>query len=201
MRIIDKRSGKVKCGSKAILCGNPVVLIGANVNNRPTYNVVGNFGVIRISSPFTIYISTARDHYTTQGIKENNSFSVNIPSADLVQATDYCGIVSGHQVDKSTVFRSFYGVLGSVPMILECPINFECKVIRYISDFSPDGDIFFAEVVEAYIEEQYLTDNNTNQCEADIKKANPIYIASDRYYWILGKPIAKAFDVGKRFRE
>ena len=201
MRIIDKRSGKVKCGSKAILCGSPVVLIGVNVKNRPTYNVVGNFGVMQISSPFTIYISIARDHYTTQGIKENNSFSVNIPSADLVQPTDYCGIVSGHQVDKSTVFQSFYGVLGSVPMILECPINFECKVIRHISNFSPDGDIFFAEVVEAYIGEQYLSDSNTNQCEVDIKKVNPIYIASDRYYWILGNPIAKAFDVGKRFRE
>ena len=100
-------------------------------------------------------------------------------------------------MDKSTVFQSFYGVLGSTPMILECPINFECTVIRHISDIFPDGDIFFAEIVETYIGEQFLTDNDINQCEADIKKINPILLGSDGNYWVLGTTIAKAFSLGK----
>ncbi|MHA2248437.1 MAG: flavin reductase family protein, partial [Candidatus Hodarchaeales archaeon] len=129
------------------------------------------------------------------------SFSVNIPSAELVQATDYCGTVSGHDEDKSAVFGSFYGTLGSAPMIMECPINFECKVIRHLSDVFPDGDIFFAEIVEAYIGAQYLTDRKTSSCKADIKKINPIFIASDLKYWILGNTIAKAFSVGKNFKK
>ena len=126
---------------------------------------------------------------------------MNIPSAELVQATDYCGTVSGHNVDKSTVFGSFYGILRSAPMILECPINFECKVIRHLSDVFPDGDIFFAEIVEAYIGEQYLTDSNMSKCKADIKKVNPILLGSDWKYWVLENSVAKAFSVGKNYKK
>ncbi|MFX0207153.1 MAG: flavin reductase family protein [Candidatus Hodarchaeota archaeon] len=200
MNILDASCGKIKCGSNAILSAVPVVLIGANVDNKPNYNVIGNFGVLRISSPPTIFISIAKEHYTTQGIKANNTFSVNFPSADLVQKTDYCGIVSGHFVDKSTVFQSFYGDLGSAPMIVECPINLECRVIRYLSDIFPDGDIFFAEIVEAYLGDQYLIDNKTNPCQVDLNKVNPLVLGSQDY-WVLGTPIAKAFSVGREFRK
>jgi flavin reductase (DIM6/NTAB) family NADH-FMN oxidoreductase RutF len=197
---IDMSGRKIKCGSTAILPAVPVVLIGANVDNKPNYNVIGNFGVLRISSPPAIIISVAKEHYTTQGIKTNHSFSVNFPSADLVQKTDYCGIVSGHTEDKSTVFQTFYGALGSAPMIVECPINLECQVIRHLSDIFPDGDIFFAEIVEAYLGNQYLTDNKTNPCQADLKKVNPLVLGSSDY-WVLGTPIAKVFSVGKEFRK
>ena len=201
MRFGKKSNEKVKCGPKAILPVVPIVLIGANVNNRPTYNVIGNFGVLRISSPSTIYISTAKQHYTTQGIKENQSFSMNIPSAELVKATDYCGTVSGHEKDKSTIFRSFYGVLRSAPMIKECPINFECKVIRYLSDVFSDGDIFFAEIFESYIEEEYLIASSIGGCKADIKKINPVLLGSDWQYWVIGNTIAKAFNTGKNHKK
>ena len=202
MSSANESSGKIKCGPKVIIPVVPIVLIGAYVNNKPTYNVVGNFGVLRISSPPTIYISTGKQHYTTQGIRENNSFSVNIPSAELVQLTDYCGSVSGHNVDKSAVFGSFYGTLKSAPMILECPINFECTVIRHLSDVFPDGDIFFAEIVETYIGERYLTaDGTINRCEPDINKVNPIFLGSDWNYWVLGNTIAKAFSVGKNHKK
>ncbi len=197
MSFINNSSGKIRCGPKALLAGVPIVLIGANVNNKPTYNVVGNFGVLRTSSPPMIYISTDKKHYTTQGIKENNSFSVNIPSADLVQVTDYCGTVSGHNVDKSTVFQPFYGNLSSAPMIRECPINFECQVIRHLSDVFPDGDIFFAEIVESFIGKQYLLDGRS--CTVDIKTVNPIFLGSEENYWVLGNTIAKAFSVGKNY--
>jgi flavin reductase (DIM6/NTAB) family NADH-FMN oxidoreductase RutF len=192
---------KIKCGSKLMLPVAPIVIIGAKVNSKPTYNVVGNFGVLRNSPPPPmIYISTGKQHYTTQGIKENNTFSVNIPSAELVQVTDYCGTVSGHNVDKSAIFGSFYGNLRSAPMIMECPINFECKVIRHLSDVFSDGDIFFAEIVESYIGEQYLSDSTKSRCKADIKKIDPIFIGSDWKYWVLGNNIARAFSVGKNYK-
>lgn len=200
MSIVNASGGKIKCGSNAILPAVPVVLIGANVDNKPNYNVIGNFGVLRTSSPPTIVISIAKEHYTTQGIKANNTFSANFPSADLVQKTDYCGIASGYSVDKSTVFQTFYGALGSAPMIVECPINLECQVIRHLSEIFPDGDIFFAEIVEAYLGNQYLTDNKTNPCQVDLKKVNPL-ILGPQDYWVLGTPIAKAFSVGREFRK
>ncbi|MFW9903176.1 MAG: hypothetical protein ACFFFH_02505 [Candidatus Thorarchaeota archaeon] len=64
MSIIDTSSGKIKCGSTAIVPTVPVVLIGANIDNTPNYNAIGNFGVLPISSPLTIFISIAKGHYT-----------------------------------------------------------------------------------------------------------------------------------------
>jgi len=49
-----------------------------------------------------------------KGIRQSGTFSVNIPSRDLLVKTDYCGLVSGAKVDKS----------GSSPFLREareCP--------------------------------------------------------------------------------
>ena len=47
--------------------------------------------------------------------------------------TDYCGTVSGHITDKSMLFKVFYGETSSVPMIEECPVNLECRVVHEFS--------------------------------------------------------------------
>ena len=53
-----------------------------------------------------------------------------MPSENLVEKTDYCGIKSGKDVDKSTLFNNFYEKLETTPMIQECPVNMECKVTK-----------------------------------------------------------------------
>ncbi len=50
-------------------------------------------------------------HYTNKGIRENQVFSINIPSADLVEKVDYCGLVSGKNIDKSQVLSVFMKVI------------------------------------------------------------------------------------------
>jgi flavin reductase (DIM6/NTAB) family NADH-FMN oxidoreductase RutF len=98
----------------------PVILVGAVVNSRPNYLVIG------YSSPFDfgryIFLSLYKKRYTRIGIQENQTFSVNIPTVDLIAETTICG-KSGHSVDKSSLFDIFYGVLETAPMIRQCPIN------------------------------------------------------------------------------
>lgn len=62
-------------------------------------------------------ISLNKSHYTCTGIKENGTFSINIPSVEMVAKTDYCGLVSGNDGDKSILFHTFYGILENAPMI------------------------------------------------------------------------------------
>jgi len=59
-----------------------------------------------------------KKHYAPEGIRETRTFSVNIPSVDLLTETDYCGIVSGRNVDKSKVFSLFLLVLFVVSFVL-----------------------------------------------------------------------------------
>ncbi len=132
--------------------------------------------------------------YTNAGIKENGTFSVNIPSVGMVKETDYCGLVSGKRVDKAELFENFYGKLGTAPMIRECPINMECRLIQTV-DF-PRHDIFVGEIVETYCDEQCLTDG-----VVDLSKVRPILFAmNDRGYWKLGERFAQAWSIGKELK-
>lgn len=75
----------------------------------------------------------------------------------MVIITDYCELFSGNKVDKSQLFETFYGKLRTAPMIRECPINLECKLLQTL-EFDMNK-AFIGEIVEAYAEEQYLTNN------------------------------------------
>jgi flavin reductase (DIM6/NTAB) family NADH-FMN oxidoreductase RutF len=141
-----------------------------------------------------IAVNSSKAHYTNAGIKENGTFSVNIPSEDMVIITDYCGIVSGKTVDKSTIFETFYGKLETAPMIKECPINLECKLVQTL-DYGYTHEVFIGEIVEAYSEDRYLTGGLP-----DIKKIKPIVFSMhDNNYWKIGEHLGRV-GIGKKFK-
>ena len=97
---------KIDLGSKNCLYPLPTTLIGAMVNGNPNYIAIAHVGIMDLSS---ISLGMSKVHYTNEGIKKNGTFSVNIPSVDLVEKTDFCGLVSGRDVDKAGLFKTFYG--------------------------------------------------------------------------------------------
>ena len=63
---------KVKMGVKPLIYPVPVILLGANVDGKPNYNTLGNFGSMSISpASFFIYVSSAKGNYTNKGILQN----------------------------------------------------------------------------------------------------------------------------------
>jgi flavin reductase (DIM6/NTAB) family NADH-FMN oxidoreductase RutF len=112
----------------------------------------------------------------------------------MVKVTDYCGLVSGSKVDKSELFETFYGKLKTAPMIKECPLNLESKLIQTLE--LPIDEVFIGEIVAAYSEERYLTDGRP-----DIKKIDPIvFSTNDKNYWKVGELIGQAWNIGKNFK-
>jgi flavin reductase (DIM6/NTAB) family NADH-FMN oxidoreductase RutF len=179
---------KRKVGAKNLLCPVPVTIVGAEVDGRPNFITIGFVGVMDYTH---VSIASARIHYTNAGIKENGTFSVNIPSTELVRETDYCGIVSGKKVDKSTVFETFYGELKTAPMIAECPISLECKLVQTLD--MPHHDVFIGEIVETYCDEEVLREG-----EIDFAEVDPIlFVIYGKDYWTFGRPFAKGWSVGK----
>lgn len=171
----------------------PVVLVGANVEGKPNFNVIAYSGIIS-RNPAIVYISSMDSNFTNQGIHQNKTFSMNIPSADLVQKIDYVGITSGRDVDKSKLFDVFYGELESAPMARECPLNMECKVIEQLN-FSK-MEVFIGEVVKSYIGEDFLSDGKPN-----VRKINPLIYSLERKYYNLGEIIADGLSIGKSFKQ
>ena len=107
--------GKLKLGKTLPQLPLPVCLLGANVNNKPNFNTIAWFNMLHGTPPL-FGITMSKQHYTNAGIKENKSFSINIPSNNMVGVTDYCGLKSGSEVDKSKEFNLFYGELKTAPM-------------------------------------------------------------------------------------
>ncbi len=185
---------KIEIGAKVFLYPLPTTLVGANVGEKPTYLTIGFCGAMSLDPP-VIYVGLNRARYTTPGIMANKTFSVNLPSADMVNSTDYCGLVSGHKEDKSKLFKTFYGKLKTAPMIHECPLNIECELIQTFD--VGRNKIFVGEVAAAYSAEKYLTEG-----QPDIQKINPIlYALHSRNYWAVGRYLGQAFDVGKEIRD
>lgn len=171
----------------------PTTLVGANVSGKPNYQTIAYCGIVH-HKPAMIAVNSGKRHYTNAGIKENGTFSVNIPSEELVTITDYCGIVSGRRVDNSILFDTFYGTLKTAPMIQECPLNLECKLVQTL-DYGGSAEIFIGKIVEAYAEKKYLTNGLP-----DITKIKPIIFSMhDNTYWKLGEQLAHAFSIGKKF--
>jgi flavin reductase (DIM6/NTAB) family NADH-FMN oxidoreductase RutF len=102
----------------------PTTLVGTECNSKANYRTVAFCSMVQVSPPI-VAIGLGTGCYTGKGIREIGGFSINIPSEEMVKETDYCGLVSGKNTDKSTLYQSFFGQLGNVPMITECPLNLE----------------------------------------------------------------------------
>jgi flavin reductase (DIM6/NTAB) family NADH-FMN oxidoreductase RutF len=58
-----------------------------------------------------------------EAITDTGEFSVNLLSTEMVEITDYTGLVSGKRTDKSDLFEVYYGELKSAPLIKSCPLS------------------------------------------------------------------------------
>lgn len=105
---------KVKIKPGTFLPAMPVVIVGSQIQGKPNFMTIAWCSIVENKPPM-ISISAHQRHYTNQGIRENQTFSVNIPSHDLIEATDYVGTKSGKDIDKSDVFEVFFGELKTAP--------------------------------------------------------------------------------------
>jgi flavin reductase (DIM6/NTAB) family NADH-FMN oxidoreductase RutF len=178
---------KLKIGTNVFLYPMPVTLVGTMIGGRPNFMPVGWIARVNGNPPL-IAMGLNKRHCTPSGIEENHAFSVNIPSRDLMEMTDYCGLVSGKEVDKSGLFEIFYGELKSAPMIRECPLCMECRLFQTVP--LPSHHLFLGEIVGAYTEERYLTEG-----KPDVRKMNPFLLTMpDNNYWAVGEQLGKAWN-------
>ncbi len=182
---------KKELGPRNCLYPMPSTLVGALVNGKPNYIAIAHVGIM---DPGSVSLGMGKSHYTNAGIRENGTFSVNLPDEGLVVKADYCGLVSGRKVDKGALFKTFYGKLKTAPMIEECPVNMECRLARTV-DF-PTHDIFIGEVVNTFCDERVLTEG-----ALDFEKMRPLLFSmGDRGYWSMGKRLAEAWGAGKKLK-
>ena len=113
------------------------------------------------TNPAMVYISVRPERYSYQMIKESGEFVINLTTEKLVKATDYCGVKSGRDVDKwkeMNLHQEQAETLEYSPLILESPVNIECKVVE-IKELG-SHHMFIANVTAVHADEAYLNEQN-----------------------------------------
>jgi flavin reductase (DIM6/NTAB) family NADH-FMN oxidoreductase RutF len=179
---------KRELGTTNALYPMPTVIVGTVVDGRPNFVTIAHVGIVAMQA---VSVSMNKAHFSNAGIKKNETFSVNLPSLDQVTETDYCGLVSGKTTDKSKVFSVFCGRLKTAPMIQECPVTMECRLVKTVE--FPTHEVFMGEIAGTYCDDSVLTDG-----KIDVGKLKPLlFVMHDKRYWTLGEPFAQAWDIGR----
>ena len=172
----------------------PVTIVGANVDGKPNFMTIAFISIVNMN-PAMVAIGANPSHLTTEGIIKNKTFSINLPSKKMLELTDYVGLNSGKKTDKSELFKIFRGKTKTAPMIEECPLNLECKLIKKLALGGTD-EIYIGEIVETYCEERFMTNG-----KPDVEKMGTyVFSMNDNRYFSLGKAIGNAWSDGKKYK-
>jgi len=137
-------------------------------------------------NPPLVAVSIAPRRYSHKLIEETGEFVVNIPTMDILDATFYCGLVSGkdHDKFKGADLTPMPAKKVKPPIIGECVAHLECKLH---SKF-PTGDhtIFVGEIVEAYANKECFS-----EAGYDLEKARMIFHLSGNEFATLQPKIYK----------
>lgn len=133
-----------------LLAPVPPALVSCGTMDAPNALTIAWTGIINSQPPKT-YISVRPERYSYNLIRESGEFVINLPTAALVRAIDYCGVRSGRNEDKlAAMHLTAQPVEGfSCPMIGESPLSIACRV----TDVVPLGshDMFLADIVSIHV--------------------------------------------------
>ena len=156
-RKVDMAAGRQVWRPGNMLYPLPAVLVSAA-------DKAGNANILTVawtgtvcSDPAMLYISVRPERYTYHMIRETGEFVVNLTTERLAYATDWCGVRSGRDVDKWKEMALTKGAadqLAYAPVILESPVNIECRVTE-VKELG-SHHMFLAEVAAVQVDERYM---------------------------------------------
>jgi flavin reductase (DIM6/NTAB) family NADH-FMN oxidoreductase RutF len=131
----------------------------------PNIITLGEVYNLSLRQPTIVGISLTKRRYSHQLISQTGEFVVNMPTVDILDKVDQCGSVSGRDVDKFATFglTPERADLVGPPLIAECPINLECKVLGM--EEIGDHDMFKGEVVAAHVDEALMDEDGRIQVD------------------------------------
>lgn len=160
----------------------PAVMVStADKEGRSNIITVAWTGTVCTNPPM-VYISVRPERYSYHMLKETGEFVINLTTEALAYATDYCGVRSGRDVDKFQEMKLTKepAEAVSVPMILESPVNIECRVTE-VKELG-SHHMFLAEVLKVHVDEAYLNEKN----KFELAKAKPMVYSHGEYYGLNG---------------
>ena len=157
----------------------PAVLVGVGENEQE-YNLftVAWTGTVCTNPPMC-YISVRPERHSYGILKRTGEFVINLTTARLARATDWCGVRSGRDYDKFAEMglTPEAAAVVKAPVVAESPVAIECKVRQVI----PLGshDMFLADVVNVLVDEEYI---DPESGKLDLQRAELIAYSHGEYF-------------------
>lgn len=144
-----------------------LLLVGAKKNGKRNVMTIG-WGFVGVMWKLKVFVVLVRpSRFTHEFVEDGGEFTVNVPDEGMEKAVAYCGEVSGreHNKFKESKLHLVKGKKVKVPVIKECKIHYECRVIhklklnpRLVPDkvkkrFYPKKNfhtVYFGEILAAY---------------------------------------------------
>jgi flavin reductase (DIM6/NTAB) family NADH-FMN oxidoreductase RutF len=188
---------KISITPQPIILPSPVLIIGT-YNEDGTPNIMNAaWGGVASSRPPAITVSLREATKSYHNIKNNQSFTVNIPSVEYVQEADYVGIVSGKERDKfkDCNLTPIKSEIINAPIVLEFPYALECKLIKMVE--LGLHTMFIGEVVGLVANEDILGERGM----PDIEKVMPIIFGSigSKSYYSIGSKLQEAYNKNGKY--
>ena len=149
---------KVTLETNALLVPAPVILL-SSVGEAGSPNIMSvSWASVACATPPMVSVAIRAERLTYSLIRETGEFVLNIPSASLLRAVDFCGTVSGQNLDKfaKAGLTPVPGLKVRAPLVRECPINLECVVRQSLVLGS--HVLFLAEVVALRADREVVED-------------------------------------------
>ena len=146
------------------------------------------------SDPAMVFISVRPSRFSHDIIERSGEFVINLTTEAIVSQTDKAGVLSGKDVDKFQRCKLTPAQADQVscPLVLESPVNIECRVTQMI----PLGshDMFLAKVLCVHVDEKLLDQKG----KLRLDKAGLIAYSHGTYH-ALGKSLGTfGFSVRKK---
>ena len=189
---------KKQLGPTTNLYPMPAMLVAVKTGAGTANVLTIAWGGIVGGNPPMMALEIGAGHYSTPFIEREGNFTVNIPRSTQVVEADYCGLVSGTTDPYKPATCGWTMVPStriSSPLIAECPLNFECRLVRKLE--AGRVSFYLAEILETHVDEEVLSDAE----KIDALSLDPLIFTPDGYYHKLGERVAKAWDVGKALRD
>lgn len=182
----EKTMGKQHWKAGNMLNPVPAVMVSVTDKEGKSNIITVAWAGTVCTNPPMVSISVRPSRFSYQILEETGEFVINLTNESLVKACDYCGVVSGRDVDKFAKTG-----LTPIPMehvhamgIDESPVNMECKITekRELGSHT----MFIAEVVGVTVDDQYMDETG----KFHINESGLVMYSHGEYF-ALGKKLGK----------
>ena len=155
----------------------PPTLVTCRDGEKENVFTVAWTGILNTQPPIT-YISVRPERYSYGLIANSGEFVINLATQELVRAVDLCGVKTGRNLDKFelTGLTTEKASKVSAPIIVQSPVNIECKVRDIVK--LGTHDMFIADIVALDIANELID----NKGRLALEKAGLIAYSHGEYF-------------------